>query len=78
MKTTSAKTKHQALTPLKTLEIGYRALVEKLGPVGAAQFMMHAFPGEGDSVKYYRQMRGDKNVSEVAKEIRRAKKVGLI
>ena len=72
-------TKERTLSPQKTLELGYQALVDQLGPVGAAQFMMHAFSGEGDSVKYYRAWRDqDQSINEISEEIDQAKKAGLI
>lgn len=70
--------KYQRMPPQKVVDLGYETLVQNLGLVGAVQFLMSAFPGQGDSVEYYRKFRQGKNVDDVVKEIKQAKLEGVI
>ncbi len=65
--------KYQRIHPQKVVSLGYEALVQNLGVVGAVQFLMSAFPGQGDSVEYYRKLRQGKSVNDVVEEIKQAK-----
>lgn len=60
------------------IEIGWQALVQKLGFDKANEFLMTFFAGQGDSVKEYRKMWGNKSVNQIHQEILKAKKAGRI
>jgi len=58
----------------KLIELGWHALVEKLGIVNATKFIMTIDKGEGDSVRYFRDLWKDKTSEEIYKEMIEARK----
>ena len=70
--------KYQKIHPQKVVDVGYDVLMKNLGPVGTVQFMMSTFPGYGDSVEYYRELRQGKKVEDVIQEIKKTKKQNII
>ncbi|MEK9165634.1 MAG: hypothetical protein AAB525_02135 [Patescibacteria group bacterium] len=66
------------LSNVEILEKGWQSLLKNLGPVNAT-FFIQSFPrGKEDSVKYWKNFWGNKNVDDIHEEILIAKKSGEI
>jgi hypothetical protein len=58
------------LTPHEIVVLGFRALVEKLGPGGAVRFMLHYEAGEGDYTSERRSLLSDVTLKTLETEMR--------
>lgn len=60
----------RAMTPEEIRKEGLKALVERLGVVGAIRFLQQFEIGEGDYTKDREKFLGDKSVDELVEEIK--------
>ena len=60
------------MTDEQILEIGFKALVDKLGPVGMVRFIHQFQDGEGDYTQERQQWVGRSDVETLAKQIQQA------
>lgn len=62
------------MTDEQILELGFKALVDKLGPVGMVRFIHQFQAGKGDHTKERQQWVGMSDVETLAKQIQQAEK----
>ena len=60
------------MTDEQILELGFKALVDKLGPVGMVRFIHQFQAGEGDYTKERQQWVGMSDVETLVKQIQQA------
>ena len=60
------------MTDEQILELGFKALVDKLGPVGMVRFIHQFQAGTGDYTKERQQWVGTSDVETLAKQIQQA------
>ncbi len=60
------------MTDEQILELGFQALVDKLGPVGMVRFIHQFQAGEGDYTEERQQWVGMSDVETLAKQIQQA------
>ncbi len=60
------------MTDEQILELGFKALVDKLGPVGMVRFIHQFQAGKGDHTKERQQWVGTSDVETLAKQIQQA------
>lgn len=60
------------MTDEQILELGFKALVDKLGPVGMVRFIHQFQAGTGDYTKERQQWVGMSDVETLAKQIQQA------
>ena len=60
------------MTDEQILELGFKALVDKLGPVGMVRFIHQFQAGEGDYTEERQQWIGMSDVETLAKQIQQA------
>ena len=60
------------MTDEQILELGFKALVDKLGPVGMVRFIHQFQAGTGDYTEERRQWVGTSDVETLAKQIQQA------
>lgn len=58
----------------KLIEMGWHALVEKLGVVDATKFIMTIDKGTGDSVKYFNKLWEGKRSEEIYEKMIKTRK----
>ena len=61
------------MTDEQILELGFKALVDKLGPAGMVRFIHQFRAGEGDYTKERQQWVGMSDVETLAKQIQQEK-----
>lgn len=61
------------MTDEQILELGFKALVDKLGPAGMVRFIHQFRAGEGDYTKERQQWVGMSDIETLAKQIQQEK-----
>ena len=63
--------KENLMTDEQILELGFKALVDKLGPIGMVRFIHQFRAGTGDYTEERQQWVGKSDVETLAKQIQR-------
>lgn len=61
--------------PIRVIQRGWEALNKTIGPTDALRFVMSLTAGQGDSVKFFKNIWGNRNIEEIHQEILQAKKL---
>ena len=64
--------------PIQVIQKGWEALNRSIGPTDALRFVMSLTIGQGNSVKFFKQIWGKKTIQELHNEILKAKKTQKI
>jgi len=65
-------TSHQP--PIRVIQRGWEALNRTIGPTDALKFVMSLTSGQGDSVKFSKDIWGSRSIEEIHREVLKAKK----
>lgn len=60
--------------PIRVIQRGWEALNKTIGPTDALRFIMSLTAGQGDSVKFFKQLWGNRDIDELHQEALKAKK----
>lgn len=60
--------------PIRVIQRGWEALNKTIGPTDALRFVMSLTAGQGDSVEFFKQLWGDREIDKIHQEILKAKK----
>lgn len=64
--------------PIRVIQRGWEALNKTIGPTDALRFVMSLTAGQGDSVKLFKNIWGNRNIEEIHQDILQAKKIKKI
>jgi len=64
--------------PIRVIQRGWEALNKTIGPTDALRFVMSLTAGQGNSVKFFKQLWGNREIEEIHQEILQAKKTRKI
>ncbi len=60
--------------PIRVIQKGWEALNKSIGPTDALRFVMSLTLGQGDSVRFFKNMWDGRGIEEIHEEILQAKK----